>query len=142
MATSSNLNVLYTGSWDNSIQRIEIEMLTSTKLPGVTHDDCINCLIMDQHEKYLFSGSNDMHLKQWVIGQNITLIKDFGKIHESAINCLAITNDNKYIFSASKDRVLKQWKVDAGIIYKNYGKVSDSEITSIAIIKRNTIFLE
>ena len=142
MDISNSYNYLFTGSYDKTIQRIIIEKLSISDLTGMGHDDCVSCLAIDRQDKYLFSGSHDMHLKQWKISAGNFLMRDFGKVHDSFIKCLVITNDNKYVFTASKDSMQKQWKLDAGIIYKNYGKVTDAEITTLSIVKKNTIFLE
>ena len=58
--------------------------------------------------QFLFTGSEDRHLKKWnaITGD---LLQDFGAIYSKWVYRILITLDDQFLFTASIDSKLKQF---------------------------------
>lgn len=129
--------VLVTSGGDMTIKKQDIR---SGKIlcNSVTkiHQYTVTRIAITPDEEYVFTGSTDMHMKQWKL-ENFELVKDWGAIHRHYVSGLAITPDGQYVFSGSFDRHIKQWSIHEQNLYKDYGAVHDHYICCLLISKNS-----
>ena len=99
------------------------------------HDGYIYNIVVSLCSTQVFTVSQDGHLKQWDINDNISLNADYGKIHSDYIRALAISPCGTYVFTAGIDGKMKQFDVKSKMLFKDYGKISQKAVYWIEFSK-------
>jgi len=131
LALNAAQDVLFTGSWDKTINAYSTE--TRQKLRTfVGHSDFVKSLLFVPSPKHegglLFSGSSDASIIIWDVGtgQRLNTLKG----HKRAVGTLAVdpvtsNSEAAIIYSSGSERDIKRWEIP----YANVGAATESRET-------------
>eukprot|EP01080_Neovahlkampfia_damariscottae_P012121 gene12121-5612_t len=129
MALSADGKKIVCGMKNGKIWYYQLENPSICKNLG-KHGDCINCLILSQDGKFIFSGSTDTNLKIWGYekGDLHTL-----KGHADAVTSLYLSDETHTLVSGSADGSIRIWTTEPLKCVKILSKAHKNEIQSLHV---------
>ena len=92
------------------------------------HTSIVKCLIIDQNNEFLYSGSEDCSIRQWNISNIIEVTNKILYLHDSKIQALDISKDSRLLVSLGYDSFIKVYDIKLENIIKtlecNYNSCS------------------
>ena len=135
-------NYLYTCGNEGSInQYSQINEKINLVKPFGQIKKGIQCFAVTPNWKYFFIAGENGFLCQFSV-DNQTLVKDYGTIHNPScdhletccnIKFMISTLDSKYLFISDDTGQLTQIDVEAMLVFKNFGRIHQGGIYSMAI---------
>lgn len=123
MRLCNNSSVLITSGGDMTLKKQDLNTgKFQHNSENKFHDDKITRIAISHDEVYIFTGSQDCHLKQWKL-DTFELVKDWGRVHDNYVSFQVIVPDGQYLFTGSFDKHIKQWDIIQQKLVKDYGPV-------------------
>lgn len=98
------------------------------------HNGYIYNIRVDDTSNWIFTVSQDSHLKQWNLLEDMELTRDYGEVHTDWIRALAI--DDNYLFTGGIDGSIKMYSIRDQKMLHDYGKVSNKGLAWIDVYER------
>ena len=145
-ASTYDNKYLFSGSFDKSIRRWELEDITkeasnSKIVPSkelLAHTDWVRCLCVTTDNLRLVSGSNDKTIRIWDVVSCQCMQVLTG--HESSVRCVCISDDGSMIMSGSRDNTIRLWDLETGAPIRIL-RGHDNWVTSVCSIHDRSQFL-
>ena len=133
LAVSNDSRFIFVGS--NSCLKY-YNVLTRGLIKSIkdAHNGYIYNMKVSDCANWLFTVSQDGHLKQWNLLESLDLVKDYGEVHTDWIRALAV-QDN-YLFTGGIDGSIKMYSISDQKVLHDYGKISNKGISWIEIYER------
>ena len=129
IAMSPDRQVLYSGSSDGIIKKLEIGT-GNCQQNFKGHNSAVRTIALSSDGQFLYSGSEDHTIKSWdtVTGNCQKKIGD----HRGWVRTIALSSDGQFLYSGSDDCTIKEWKLDDDIDPRTIGSHQDC-VRSIAL---------
>jgi WD40 repeat protein len=102
---SSNKGILYYGSRNHQVRRLNMENMEVLVPFEPPHFDTVTCLA--SMGDYVISGSKDKNLKLWSVESAVKNLKSTSYAHNDYINTLSAGTDYPLFYSGSRNGQVK-----------------------------------
>ncbi|KAJ3186446.1 hypothetical protein HDU85_007265 [Gaertneriomyces sp. JEL0708] len=121
VAIASTIAVVVTKRSTGPLERSQPSPPLPTAAPTLTrtfhsHNSMVNSVVVSPDGKHLFSGSNDMTIKQWDLSSGALLRAFTGS---DWVRTVVVSPDSKNLFSDGNGNTLTQWDIATGALLRN-----------------------
>ncbi|HRN78398.1 MAG TPA: WD40 repeat domain-containing protein [Candidatus Dependentiae bacterium] len=114
-----------------------VELYTkSMSLKG--HNDCVSCLVYNEADKRLFSGSDDCIINIW--DTNTGVCTQTLKGHTDRVQCLVYDAASKRLFSGSNEHTIRIWDTSIGTCAQTLESHTDNILCLVYDAVSNRLF--